>query len=171
MKARYTVVPIIAALILAFFATSAFAVGEAASDFSLKTTKGADFRLGDVLGKKVIVMSFWMSWCKPCLVEMPQLEKLYKKYKDKGMTVVSINADDPSGAVQAKNIVRQKRVTYPVLMDSDTKVTSLYNPSKQFPQTILIDMDGKIAYVKTGFSAGDQKVLEEKILSLLSAKE
>lgn len=160
-------------ILVAFLAAAApaLAVGEAATDFSLKDHKGAMFRLGDHLGEKVIVMAFWMSWCKPCLVEMPQLEKLYKAYKDKGLLVLSINADDPSGVAQAKTIVRQKRVTYPVLLDSATKVTGIYNPNKTFPCTVVIDRNKKIVYVKKGFSAGDEVVLEKTIKDLLQDME
>jgi peroxiredoxin len=101
------------------------------------------------------------------MVEMPQLEKLYKKYKDQGLLVVSVNADEPSGIARAKAIVRQKRVTYPVVFDSASKVTGIYNPNTQFPYTVIIDKEGKIAHVKTGFSAGDEKILEEEIKKLL----
>jgi len=150
------------------FAGAVFALGEPATNFTLKDMKNKDFRIGDHLGDKVIVMSFWMSWCKPCMVEMPQLEKLYKKYKSKGLLVISINADEPAGLAKAKTIVRQKRLTYPVLFDSSTKVTATYNPGAAFPYTILIGKDKKISYIKTGFSAGDEKVLEEKIQQLLA---
>ena len=165
MKRFLTTLLIVA---IAAMATAAFAEGETATDFSLKDVKGQEFRLGDHLGDKVIIISFWMSWCKPCLVEMPQLEQLYKTYKDKGLLVVSINADDPSGVAMAKNIVRQKRLTYPVLLDSTTKVTGIYNPNKTFPYTMIIDRDKKIVHVKKGFSAGDEKTLEEKIGKLLA---
>ena len=148
-----------------------FAVGESATDFSLKDFNGKEFRLSDHLGDKVVIMSFWMSWCKPCQVEMPQLQELYNKYKDKGLLVVSINADDPSGVAKAKSIVRQKKLTYPVLFDSDTKVTGLYNPNKAFPYTVVIDKNKKIVHVKTGFSAGDEKHLEEIVTKALAGQE
>jgi peroxiredoxin len=149
------------------WAAVAGAVGETAVDFNLKDMKNADFRLGDHLGEKVIVMSFWMSWCKPCMVEMPQLEKLYKKYKDQGFLVIGINADDVSNVAKAKAIVRQKRLTYPVLFDTSTKVTANYNPNTMFPYTVIIGKDKKVAYVKKGFSAGDQNLIEKEILKLL----
>lgn len=154
--------------VLLIGAVTAFALGELAPNFTLKDMKNKDFRLGDHLGNEVIVLSFWMSWCKPCMVEMPQLERLYKKYKSKGLLVVSVNADEPSGLAKAKTIVRQKRLTCPVVFDSSTEVTALFNPNKAFPYTILIDKDKKIVYVKTGFSAGDEKILEEKIKELLA---
>lgn len=162
---RRTIIMILPILVLA--AATAWAVGEKATDFTLKDMKNADFRLGDYLGKHVIVMPFWMSWCKPCMVEMPLLETLYKKYRDKGLLVVSINADEPSGVARAKAIVRQKRVTYPVVFDSTSKITGIYNPNTQFPYTVIIDKKGKVAHVKTGFSAGDEKILEEQIQKLL----
>ena len=155
-------------VILLLFSGAAWAVGEVATDFSLKDMRNSDFRLGDHLGEKVIIVSFWMTWCKPCLVEMPQLEKLYKKYKQQGLLIVSINADEPAGVARAKAIARQKRVTYPVLFDSATSVTGIYNPSKAFPYTMIIGRDKKIHYIKKGFSAGDEKLLEEEIKKLLA---
>lgn len=158
-------------VILALFLMPAVAlcVGETVTDFTLKDVKGKTFRLGDHLGDKVIVLTFWMTWCKPCMVEMPQLEKLYKKYKKDGLLIVSINGDDPASIPNAKKIVRQKGVTYPVLLDTSTEVVGIYNPNKTFPYTIIIDKDKKVVHVKAGFSAGDEKILENKIEKLLHA--
>lgn len=153
---------------LIFLSSTAWALGEAATDFTLKDMRNSDFRLGDHLGEKVVVISFWMTWCKPCQVEMPQLEKLYKKYKQQGLLVVSINADEPAGVARAKAIARQKRLTYPVVFDSTTKVTGTYNPGNAFPFTLVIGRDKKIHYVKKGFSAGDEKLLEEEVKKLLA---
>jgi peroxiredoxin len=151
-------------------ASAAFALGEKAPAFSLKDASGKPYSMSQYVGKKAVLMSFWASWCKPCILEMPMLEKLYGRYKGEGLEILSINTDNSSGLAKARQIVKRKRITYPVLYDTDSKVTGLYNPKSVFPFVVLIDKAGKIQYTHEGFAAGDEIELEKEIEKAIGNK-
>lgn len=148
----------------------AAAAGGKAPAFSLKDASGKSYALADYAGKKAVLMTFWASWCKPCLLEMPMMEKIYQQYKDQGLEILSINTDTASGVPKAKQIVERKAVTYPVLYDTDSNVTGIYNPQGAFPYTVLINTAGEIIYTHKGFTPGDEKELDEKIRAAIGAK-
>ncbi len=154
--------------IIALMTSAAYALGEKAPAFSLKDASGKPYSISQYEGKKAVIMSFWASWCKPCILEMPMLEKVYGKYKDKGLEILSINNDNSSGQAKARQIVKRKRVTYPVLYDADSKVAGLYNPKSAYPFVVLIDKQGKIRYTHEGFATGDEIELEKEIEKALA---
>jgi peroxiredoxin len=137
-------------------------VGEAAPDFSLKDLDGKTHRLSEAKGK-VVVLSFWMTWCAPCKAEMPFLKKYYEAYKDKGLEVWSITADSPSDLPKVRSIVKRYELTNPVLLDSDSRVNALLNQRSDYPLTIVIDKQGKVAWTHVGYQPGEEKLLEDQI--------
>lgn len=140
------------------------------SDFSLKATNGKTYRLSDLFGEKVVVISFWNIACKPCRKEMPKLQELYDELKDKGLEILAINTDGPSDLPGVKPLVRRKGYSYPVLLDSEQKVVKLYNPRCILPYIALIDLEGQVVYTHLGYNSGDEKELKKKILELLPAE-
>jgi peroxiredoxin len=157
----------IAAIVaVAFLFGTAHAVGEAAPDFSLKDLDGKTHRLAGEKGK-VVVLSFWMTWCAPCKAEMPHLKKMYEAYKDQGLVIWSITADAPSDMPQVRAIARRYALTHPVLLDADSRVNGLLNPRADYPLTIVIDKQGKIAWLHVGYQPGEEKLLEDQVKKLL----
>ncbi len=136
-------------------------------DFELRSVDGEAVRLSDYLGKQVVVLSFWASWCEPCKTEMPQLEKLYVSHKDQGLMVLSIAMDDPSTVVQVAPFVKRNGFHFPVLLDTETKAANLFNKLKSAPYTVVIDRQGKIHSEKAGYEPGSEKALESELLALL----
>jgi len=158
---------IIAGLIVSLFLIGlAYAVGESAPDFSLKDLNGKNYRLSECKGK-VVVLSFWMTWCIPCQMEMPQLKNLYAAYKDKGFEIFSITADNSSDMPKVRSIVKRNGLTNPVLVDADSRVNALLNPRSDYPLTIVIDKQGKIVWTHVGYNPGEEKQLEEQIKKAL----
>ncbi|MDP8223535.1 MAG: TlpA disulfide reductase family protein [Candidatus Lernaella stagnicola] len=155
---------LVVALLMA--ANLAWAVGEKAHDFAIKDTQGKTYSLADHQGK-VIVMSFWMTWCVPCKQEFPHLKRLYETYKDQGLEVWSITADSPSDLPKVRSIARRYKLTHPVLLDSDSRVNGMFNKRGDYPLTIVIDQEGKIAWMHIGYKPGEEKQLEDQIKKLL----
>ncbi|MDP8256174.1 MAG: TlpA disulfide reductase family protein [Candidatus Alcyoniella australis] len=155
---------------LLFVPVAAQGLGEEAVDFGLKSLEGRTVYLSDFLGEKVILVSFFVTWCKPCEREYPQLEKLYQQYKDQGLVVLGISADNSSSVAQVGPTMRRSKVSYPVLLDQDNQVLAQYNPNSKFPYTLIIAKDKTIQYVHEGFSPGDEQALETKIKQLLEAQ-
>jgi peroxiredoxin len=141
--------------------------GAKAPDFTLPGLKGGSVSLSDYLGKNVVLLDFWSTTCDPCMVEMPHLVAMYEKYKDKGFVVLAISLDGPESLSQVQSIVHDKRMSFPVLLDQETKVIARYNPKRDMPFAVLIDKSGAIVDKRAGYTAGDETSLEAKVQALL----
>jgi peroxiredoxin len=148
-------------------ATESKVVGGAATDFTLRDTEGRTVHLSDFLNRDVVLIDFWATWCVPCEAELPHLESLYKNYKDHGFVVLGIAMDGPETIAQVGPFAQRYNLSFPVLLDEETKVVAVYNPKRTAPLSLLIDRKGQIARVRQGFNAGDEKLIEEDVRSLV----
>lgn len=142
--------------------------GEAASDFTLRDVNGAEHTLSSLKGK-VVVMSFWATWCGPCKEEMPHLQAMYTELKDKGLEVLSISTDDARSASRVKPFVAKMGYTFPVLLDRESTVIAAYNPSKTLPYTVVVDRDGNVVRRTSGYNPGDETELKTFLTTTLAA--
>ena len=117
------------------------AVGYLAPDFSLRNLKG-NYQSLDSFSGQVVVLNFWATWCVPCRVEMPSFEKLYRRYRSEGVTVLAVTLDKNSEQ-NIKSFIEEYELSFPVLLDEEGKVERLY-PSMTIPFTYVIDRDGRI---------------------------
>ena len=141
--------------------------GSTATDFALQDVDGNWVRLSDHLGEDVILINFWATWCGPCTGELPHLQRLYETYKDKGFVVLAVSMDGPESVAEVAPHARRYGLTFPVLLDEETRVVGMLNPRRAAPYNILIDRDGKIVTTKEGYSAGDEDALEAEVQGLL----
>jgi len=132
------------------------ATGATAVDFALDDIEGNRFRLSDHLGKKVIVLDFWATWCDPCKASMPHLIELYEKHKDSGLLVVGVSIDGPESIAQVKKDVAQMGMTFPVVLDTESRVVANYNPRRSAPYSVVIDKEGHVVKRHDGYTAGDE---------------
>ena len=116
-------------------------VGYLAPDFSLRNLKG-NYQSLDSFSGQVVVLNFWATWCVPCRVEMPSFEKLYRRYRSEGLTVLAVTLDKKSEK-NIKSFVEEYELSFPVLLDEEGKVERLY-PSMTIPFTYVIDRKGRI---------------------------
>lgn len=119
-------------------------IGDQAPDFALPTLEGGTGQLSDYRDR-LIVLNFWGTYCPPCVSEMPLLQDYYEQYKDRGVTVIGVNENDP--LVTAKGFVRQYGITFPIWMDKDT-VRKQYGVT-DYPTTFFIK-DGVIRHIAYG---------------------
>lgn len=150
---------------LALFAPSAFAADKA-TNFTLRDINGQSVTLSGLEGK-VVVLSFWATWCGPCKEEMPHLQKMYEEKKDAGLVVLSISTDDARSASRVKPYIVKNGYTFPVLLDRDATVIGTYNPAKTLPFTVVIDKAGQVVKVSSGYNPGDEKALADLVATLL----
>lgn len=136
-------------------------------DFTLSTTEGERFTLSDHVGKDVIVLSFWATWCAPCLTELPHLEALYQAEKDNGLLIAAISMDEPSSVAEVAPTAARIGLTMPVLLDTDQRAVQLYNRSRNAPMTVVIDKTGKIVRASAGYEVGDEVKLAAEVRTLL----
>jgi peroxiredoxin len=141
--------------------------GATPPDFELESLAGDSVRLGDHLGKDVVLIDFWATYCDPCLASMPHLEELYEKYKAKGFVVLGISIDGPDSIAQVHAEVDKLGVKFPILLDQETRVVGLYNPKTSAPYSVLIGRDGQIRAKREGYSTGAGGALEKDIVAAL----
>jgi peroxiredoxin len=134
-----------------------------APDFTLRGADGRNVRLDELRGQ-VVLVNFWATWCGPCREEMPRLDTLYQKYRKSGFVLLGINVDDDPRAALAT--AAKLNVSFPVLLDTDKKVSKLYDLNTM-PSTIVIDRDGKVRFLTRGFHAGTERDYEQQIRGLL----
>ena len=139
------------------------APGGLAPDFTLRTLDGPNLRLQEQRGR-VVLVNFWASWCGPCRQEMPQLSKLYEKYRTSGFVLLGVNVDDDTR--NAVDLAAKLGLKFPVSFDSDKKVSRLYDLSAM-PSTVLIDRDGRVRYVHRGYKDGYEDTYDQQIRRLL----
>jgi peroxiredoxin len=137
--------------------------GQPAPDFTLKSNTNVNMRLGEMRGE-VIMLNFWATWCGPCRQEMPELEKLYNKFKSAGFRVLAINVDTETK--NTKNFLSSLNISYPVLFDNQKSVSRQYN-IEAMPSSVIIDRDGKIRYIHQGFQPSYVALYEAQIRRLV----
>ena len=138
-------------------------VGYRAPDFALPSLDGNTVRLSDFRGKKAVFLNFWATWCPPCRLEMPTMEKAYQEFKTRGLEILAVSIDaGPKRAV--KDFMQEFKLTFPALLDPDMEVMQLYR-FFSIPATILIDKQGIIRHRELGYSdwtdPESQELLEE----------
>jgi peroxiredoxin len=135
-------------------------IGKQNIDFTLIDHNDKKISLSDFKGKHVLI-DFWASWCGPCLKEIPNLKKTYKKFKDKGLEIVSVSIDNKKNTW--KKTLEKENLPYTKLWDQE-KITQKLYQYNTLPHIVLISPEGKIIKVNDGLR-GDQ--LEKTINSLL----
>jgi peroxiredoxin len=109
-------------------------------DFTLTDLSGKSWTLRQLAGK-VVVVNFWATWCPPCRKEMPDLDALYREFKDKGLVILAISDEDRS---KVTSFLAEHPVTYTVLLDPGRKVNDQF-VVRGIPKTFVYDRSGKLA--------------------------
>jgi len=113
-------------------------------DFELPTISTCTIKLSDFVGKKLVLLNFWTTWCPYCNTEIPYLIKLANKYKDKNLEIIGINIREPENIV--KKFVSNKQINYIVVLDTTAEVAKKYN-IKGVPTNFMINTKGEIIFV------------------------
>ena len=135
---------------------------EQAPEFTALDLQGKAVSLKDLHGK-VVLLNFWATWCGPCHWEMTDMDKIYQKFKDQGFVVVAV-ALDHEGAKTVAPFVKERQLTYPVLLDTELKTARQYG-IKGPPSTFLIGRQGELL----GVALGPREWAGEKAKALVSA--
>ena len=110
-------------------------------DFSLPlASKGGTQSLSGLRGK-VVFLNFWATWCGPCRMEMPSMEILYGKYRDKGLEIFAVNILEKEPEVLA--FMDSNGLSFPAALDLDGRIAASYG-IQSIPTSFLIDREGNI---------------------------
>jgi peroxiredoxin len=134
-----------------------------APPFTLAAKGGSSVSLAQYKGQ-VVMINFWASWCGPCREEMPLLESIYKKYNKLGFTMIGVNVEPDSKA--ADEWLKATPVSFPILYDTDSKVSKLYDVAGM-PSTVIIDRNGNLRKLHRGYKPGDENEYLDSIRALI----
>ncbi len=112
---------------------------EEVPNFTL-TLNGRTQELRDLRGQ-VVVLNFWATWCPPCVAEMPSLERLHQKFRDRGLMVLGISVDQDAAVYE--NFLQTYNITFPNYLDPEKKISTLYG-TFMYPETYIIDARGRL---------------------------
>ncbi len=96
----------------------------------------------------VVLLNVWATWCGPCRYEIPELEKLHSKYASRGFKVIGVSLDE-GGAGDVKQFVSDHKISYPIALDPDGKLATIFNTSV-IPTSVLVDRTGNIVWKQFG---------------------
>ncbi len=140
-------------------------LGKAAPDFVVPVIGGGEFKLSKLKGR-VVVMDFWATWCGPCVGSMPGFIGAMNSFKDKPVTFMTLNQDEP--AEQVKRFAeRRSWQDLPIALDANVTVAGKYGV-EGIPFTVLVGKDGTVQWVHTGYSADGEAKLKEAVNAALS---
>jgi thiol-disulfide isomerase/thioredoxin len=137
--------------------------GQIAPDFELKINDGSTFRLSENVGKKIIVLNFFATWCGPCRAEMPELNSYFDAHKSEPFIMIGVDAEEQSDRVE--DFLKDLNVDFPTGIDQGS-IQREYGVSS-FPTPVLIGVDGKVQFYETGALANANvafdKLLQENL--------
>jgi peroxiredoxin len=137
--------------------TTLLNIGDMLPKFTAKALAGTDLASADLRGK-VALINFWATWCGPCKIEMPFIQKeIYEKIKDKNFVMAAISRGEETDLV--KRFIELNKYTFPIYLDKETTVYKLF-ASKYIPRNFVIGKDGKVKWSSVGFR---QEEFEEMI--------
>ena len=131
--------------------------------FAAVTPEGKKVSLDDLKGK-LVILNFWATWCPPCRLEMPSMEKIYKEYKGEGLEVVAMNFME--GPEPINVFVKENDFTFTILLDRPGKIAESYGV-RALPITFLIGRRGNVLAKSIGYKDWHNKDTRQFISSLL----
>jgi thiol-disulfide isomerase/thioredoxin len=145
-------------------------VGKPSPAFETRDIEGKPVASGKLSGDgKIVVLNFWGLRCGACLAEMPSLNDLQERYKDR-VVILGVNNDGIDGPFLAKQIGKMNlKINYTVLPDPEMKLVDLFRMTVA-PLTLIMDSKGKVRYQHVGYAPGDEKELEAVLKSLVEEK-
>ena len=136
--------------------------------FQMADITGETFDLEAHIGKDVVFISFWATWCEPCKTEMPLIQRLHDDYADKGLKVLSVSLDGPDTVSGVEPYIQTQGYTFQVVVDEDTSIAQAINPRTVAPFTVIIGRDGQVAKTIEGFQLSESEHIIATVEQLLN---
>jgi thiol-disulfide isomerase/thioredoxin len=141
-------------------------IGEKAADLMLPVLGGGEFDLSEHVGKNIVVLDFWATWCGPCVKALPEVMKATDPLKNKGVVLVAVNQGEEAKPIN-KFLKRKKWKGLKVVLDNEELSSEAFMVSG-IPQTVIIDKKGIVRHVHVGYSPNIGKRLRKELEAILA---
>jgi peroxiredoxin len=125
-------------------------------NFKAVDLQGKRISLNNYKNKKVVLLNFWASWCPPCRAELPDMAKVYDNLKSKGLVIIGVA--ESSSKSDVEQLVKQNKIKYPIIMDTNGSIANLYGGINAVPTDFLIDKNGNIVNKQVGMFFGENSI-------------
>ena len=136
---------------------------EARVDFELSAMDGTTRTLDDYAGSYVL-LNFWATWCAPCRIEMPALERLHQELADRGLRIVGVDIGEETGDV--RRFVEETGITFEIVIDHDLSTGRVY-AARSLPMTYILDPEGTIVARAIGVRDWDSDPMRSMFAALV----
>jgi len=143
--------------------------GKKAPNVKFQSLEGETVSLSSYYGKGPVLLSFWATWCKPCVEELKEYQKINDKYKEKGLKLLGVSTDSEKSVSKVKPFINAKGFDFEVLLDTNMDGARKFY-AQNIPYSVLLDKNGNIVYSHLGYKKGDEKKMEELISKMLAEK-
>ena len=152
------------AAIVAIILMSCAAVQAQIPSVQLKTLSGQTVDASTLSnGGKPFIVSFFATWCMPCVKEMTAVSRVYDTWKsESGIKYFAISTDQPQTAGKVQPWIESKGFKFDVLLDSEAELARHYGV-QSIPYILVFDGDGNLVYKHTGYRDGDENALYEEV--------
>ena len=137
--------------------------------WNIKNATGTTIDLGDVMTGDIAIVSFFATYCTRCKQKLIDHQSLHEKYGKNGLSVLGVSVDEPETQSDVGTYVRSRGFTFPIVIDSESRLVSQFNPRRTLPFSVLIDRQGNVLWSHVGYAPGDEKLTEERIMEALSS--
>lgn len=143
-------------------------VGDRVPRYSAPDLSGEEIAFEDHIGQ-VVLVNVWATWCGPCRVEMPPIQEAYRRYRDRGFTVLAVSIDQgPGYEEKVAAFADQYGLEFPILLDPEGHVTEVLR-TVGVPETFVLGRDGRIAkrlIGATDWNSESNQILIEELLGM-----
>jgi cytochrome c biogenesis protein CcmG/thiol:disulfide interchange protein DsbE len=157
---------LLAALLVLGGSSISLGAANRAPEFTLPDVEGKDVVLSELLEDGPVIVDFWATWCKPCIKAFPDLQEIFDKYRNCGLSVVAVSIDGPRSMSRVGSFIKSKGNTFTVVLDPSQAVARKFHVTS-VPRTVLVNTDGEIEYAVTGYRPKNHEELEAAVAKLL----
>ncbi len=141
-------------------------VGDQVPEYKAPDLDGVEIALDDLRGK-VVLINVWATWCGPCRVEMPPIQRSYDRFKERGFTVIAVSIDaGPGYREKVSAFAEEFELKFPILLDPDGRIARVLQ-TVGVPETFVVDREGKIVKRLIGAADWDSPANQALIEQLL----
>ena len=134
--------------------------GQRLPDYAAMNLDGSKFELAS-RKDKVVLLNIWATWCGPCRIEIPELQRIHDRYSGRGFEVVGVSVDE-SGIEAVRQFVTEQKMTYPIVLDPQGNLANVLQTS-MLPTSVMIDRNGKIIWKHIGLIEENDPELKQAI--------